>query len=142
MKLFSDSGGEEKPQSPNRAETGSPARSSLDLDLKREKLLREQRSNQRAARQDAIDDGRLVPSTELSVEVAKAVTRTMQVYEGAVPEIARRFAAEFDVPQRDAEHLLRKVYSEVRGREAQKETARANAMADTKEVVLTDETIQ
>jgi hypothetical protein len=120
----------------------SSQRASLDIDLKQQKLLREQRANIRAARQDAIEDGRLVDAAVVGSEVKKAVTRTMQMYEGAIPEIARNFSASFEVPQRDAEHLLRKVINSIRERESKKEALRAEALPDVQEVVLIDETIQ
>jgi hypothetical protein len=64
------------------------------------------------------------------------------MYEGAIPEIARNFSASFEVPQRDAEHLLRKVINSIRERESKKEALRAEALPDVQEVVLIDETIQ
>jgi hypothetical protein len=125
-----------------QAQQGGGQRSTLDLQLKQEKLAREQRVNRRAALEDATEAGRLLPAEDFAAELAKAVQRTMQVYEAAVPEMARKIAADFGAPQRDVEHALRKVITDVRAREATREAERAATLPDTKDLVVTGETIQ
>jgi hypothetical protein len=119
-----------------------PQRSSLDIQLKEQKLAREQRINRRAALEDATEAGRLVPAEDFEVELARAIQRTMQVYEAAVPEMARAIAAGFGAPQRDVEHTLRKVITDVRSKASKVEAERAETMPETKDLVVTGETVQ
>lgn len=136
-----DAGSKEKPDGPTIG-GNEPQRSSLDIQLKEQKLAREQRINRRAALEDATEAGRLVPAEDFEVELARAIQRTMQVYEAAVPEMARAIAAGFGAPQRDVEHTLRKVITDVRSKASKAEAERAETMPETKDLVVTGETVQ
>ena len=123
---------------PSGSNTTLPPSSSIDRELKEEKLERERRSNRIAARAEAEREGALVPALELRKQVTKAVSRTVQMFEAGVPEIASALASQFGIPSRDVEHALRKSMNEVRAHEAKKETDRAQLLPDTQDVILSE----
>jgi len=66
-------------------------------------------------------------------EVARTVQAVIQTFTGMAPDIANAIAAKFQVPQRDALHLVRQVMNEKRGAAAQAARMAASQLPETVE---------
>ncbi len=118
---------------------GDP-RNSVEAQIKREKLREVQYRNRKAAEDEALRKGTLVPADEAQARIAAAAAKTMQLFEGATANIASAMAAQFKVPQRDVLHLLRNEYRRVRERAAKEQSCRRDALPETVETTIeTDE---
>lgn len=100
------------------AAAAAPASSSTALEeaFKRGRLEALERENRRRAEEEAARAGRFVDSQTARAELAKIAGRAVSIVDGALPEIAARFA----LPQRDILHVLRAEFRGVRSRAARK----------------------
>jgi hypothetical protein len=95
-------------------EADLPLNDPVEEQIKREKLEQLQRANRKAAEDEAARAGRFTDAAEATRRMGALVAQTLAVIEGALPEIATAFGAKFQVPQRDALHLLRAEFRKVR----------------------------
>lgn len=86
----------------------------VDEQIKRERLESLQRANRKAAEDEAARAGILTDAEAAAAEIGKAVAEVVMVFEGALPSIATSLSAQFNIPQRDALHLLRSEFRKVR----------------------------
>ena len=107
--------------------------------FKREKLEGLRRENRKRAEEEAARAGRYVDAQAAQAEMAKLVTKTVTVFEGALPEIAGQLAAKFSLSQRDVLHLLRHEFRAVRIRAAGAARDSAAEMPPTIETELVAE---
>jgi hypothetical protein len=109
------------PQPAAESPAPPPAPSVIDAieeAFKREKLEGLQRENRKRAEEEAARAGRYVDAQAASAQMAKIATKTITIFEGALPEIAGVVAAKFSLSQRDVLHLLRSEFRSVRQRAA------------------------
>lgn len=82
--------------------------------IARERLDQLQRVNRREALEEAAEAGRLTDSAAAAQAAGRMAAQMVTVFEGALPELAGAFATKFEVPHRDALHLLRGEFRKVR----------------------------
>ncbi|WP_321504060.1 hypothetical protein [Breoghania sp.] len=109
---------------------------SVEAKIKREKLREVQYRNRRAAEDEEMRKGTLVPAADASAMAAGAAAKTLQLFEGAASDIASAMAARFKLPQRDVLHLLRAEFRRVRERGAAQQAARRDDLPETTETVI------
>lgn len=97
----------------------APQLDSVEEQIKRAKLEEITRRNEKAAEEAAARAGRYVSAEASRQEMGRIAGQTVSIIEGALPEFATALAAKFpQVPQRDALHLLRQEFRQVRARAA------------------------
>lgn len=118
---------EEKPLPDNvgASPTGEPAapqRSSADLQrpvtiedqLKQAKLEQQLRNNRKQAEEEALRQGQLINSDDARTQIARVSGLLMQIFEGSLVDFSKAVAAQFNLPQRDVQHLLKSEFRKVR----------------------------
>jgi hypothetical protein len=103
----------------------APARETIEDQLKRAKLEEQLRRNRIMASEEAERQGRLLAAADARQQMARVAGLMLQIFEGALPNIADAMAAQFGVPQRDVLHLLRAEMRKVRSAAARNERARS-----------------
>jgi hypothetical protein len=79
--------------------------------LRRDQLARQEREGKR---QEAVNAGRLTDAAAAKAEAARATSRLITMFEGALSDFATAISAEFKLSQRDVLHLLRAKFRDVR----------------------------
>lgn len=95
-------------------EVEAPAFDSVDERIKREKLAEIERRNREQARKELAARGEYVRADDVKVGYDQVATGMINVFEGALTNLATAVAARFEVPQRDVLHLLRGEFRKVR----------------------------
>lgn len=98
---------------------GPEAPSVEDL-LKRARLDQQLAANRREAIRGAVEARQLVAADEERARLARIAAMMMQIFEGAMPEMATAVAADHGVPQRDVLHTLKQTFGKVRETAARK----------------------
>lgn len=106
--------------------TAAPKPDTVEDQLKRAKLEEQLRRNRLQASEEALRQGKLMDADDAREQMTRIAGMMLQIFEGALPDLAAAVAAQFDVPQRDVLHLLRAEFKKVRKTAAMKERARAN----------------
>lgn len=99
--------------------------------LKAARLEQMQRKNRMDAISEAQLQGRLVEAAEARAQMARISGLMLQIFEGALPDFAAKLAEKFEVPQRDALHLLRNEFRTVREQASAKHREAASAVGTT-----------
>ncbi|WP_068305317.1 transcriptional regulator [Pararhodobacter sp. CCB-MM2] len=102
-----------------------PELDTIEDKLKRAKLEEQLRRNRIQAADEALRRGTLMDAGDAREQMARIAGMMLQIFEGALPDLAASVAARFGVPQRDVLHLLRSDFKKVRASAASKERARA-----------------
>lgn len=111
------------PQTPLPAgEVPAPA-TQPDLDpieeqIKRERLESLQRDNRKKAEDEAARAGRYVNSQSSAAQMGKIAATMLEIFEGSLADLASALSGRFQIPQRDALHLLRGEFRGIRTRAA------------------------
>jgi len=113
-----------------------PIPQGIDYEIKQQKLEQARRANRNAAIADAQSRGQLIDTEQAKAEMSRVAAAMLQVFEGALTDLASAMASEFKVPQRDALHLLRKQFRLVRVAAAKHMVALAVTVPDTIETPL------
>ncbi|WP_217701808.1 hypothetical protein [Pseudooceanicola sp. HF7] len=100
---------------------------SIEDQLKRAKLEEQLRRNRLQAADEAVKAGTLMAADDAREQLARIAGMMLQIFEGALPDLAAAVSGQFNVPQRDVLHLLRAEMVKVRRAAAMKERARAEA---------------
>jgi hypothetical protein len=124
---------------PPAREVGLPTNDPIEEQIKREKLEQLQRANRKAAEDEAARSGRFTDTAEATRRMGALVAQTLAVIEGALPEIATAFSANFKLPHRDVLHLLRSEFRKVRAAGAKEFSVKAAALPQTVEVELEEQ---
>ena len=82
--------------------------------IKRERLEGLQRANRKAAEEEAARQGFYVRTDDVRQQMGRIAGQEMAVIEGRLGQIATEFAAQFQIPQRDALHLLRTEFRKIK----------------------------
>lgn len=104
--------------------------------LKAAKLEQMLRKNRMDAIAEAEAQGLLMEAGEVRAQMARISGMMLQVFEGALPDFAAKMAEKFKVPQRDALHLLRNEFRDVRKQAADKQRELAGARPKTSGVSI------
>lgn len=127
------------PGPPPAPEDPDPARLSLEDRLKAERLRGELMKNKRLAEEEALRGKALMPTAEARAEMDRIAAMMLQIFEGALPEMATAIAAAHGLPQRDVLHGLRQSFRKVRDSAARKESARRDTLQDLASVTVDPE---
>ncbi len=115
------------PEAPAASSTpAAPKPDTVEDQLKRAKLEEQLRRNRIQAADEALRQGMLMSADDAREQMTRIAGMMLQIFEGALPDFAAAVAAQFDIPQRDALHLLRAEFKKVRKTAAMKERARAD----------------
>lgn len=87
-------------------------------EIRREKIVQAQMTTRKMAREEQAAAGRYVLTDQHRRAVGEATAKVMQVIEGGLSDVAQALAIEFDLPQRDVVHALRRAFKDVRARAA------------------------
>lgn len=82
--------------------------------IKAARLEELQRRNRKSAEEETARAGRLVEADAAAQQYGKIAAQIVGVMDGALGKFAAAFSARFQLPQRDALHLLRAEFREVR----------------------------
>ena len=115
---------------------------SVDSDIKQQKLEQLRRINRNGAIAEAQQRGQLVDAEAARAEKAKIAGLMLQVFEGALTDLASAIAAEHKIPQRDVLHLMRKKFRDVRARAAQQMRNQAIELSETIDTELVADDIE
>lgn len=96
-----------------------PAADNVDERIKREKLAEIERRNREQARKELAARGEYVRADDVKAGFDQVASGMINVFEGALGDLALAVAARFEVPQRDVLHLLRGEFRKVRANAAQ-----------------------
>ncbi|PWB90682.1 hypothetical protein C5688_09155 [Methylocystis sp. MitZ-2018] len=103
----------------------TPTEPSVEDQIKREKLRQAQLATSRAEEQDRLSRGVYINAVAAREEMARIPRRIVDAFDGAIPEFAAAIAAKWQIPARDATHLLHAEFRRTRTRMAQEFAALA-----------------
>lgn len=103
--------------------------------MRAEKLREIQFRNRDAAEKELARRGVYVRADDARAGMTAVATGMLNVFEGALPDLARAIAAKFEIPQRDVVHLLRGEFRAVRAKAADQ----ARRAAETMPQLISDE---
>jgi hypothetical protein len=109
---------------------------SVDDELKQERLQAERRRNRIAAEEEATRRGQLVDAVQVRAEMTRLARAVDEENAGMLSDFATAVAAEFQLPQRDVLHLLRRIRSEKKGQSAERARRRAASLPETAETII------
>ncbi len=112
-----------------------PPVDTVEARIKAEKLRQAELTTRRAEEQDRLSRGVYVNAKDARDEMTRIAARLLDAIDGAMPDFAAAFAAQFKIPARDSLHLLRKVERKFRERLA----AEYGFLAEAEPVTLADE---
>ena len=105
----------------------TPAPLSVEQRIKQEKLRQAELTMIRAEERDRLARGVYVLASAVREENGRLATKIFEAFDGALIDFASAFAARYQIPARDALHLLRKEMVRVRDRVSAEYAARAAA---------------
>ncbi len=91
-----------------------PGHVSLADRIQQEKLRELELRNREAAKKELANRGEYVRASDVAVGYGQIAAGMMNVFEGALADFAQALAAKFEIPKRDALHLLRSEFRQVR----------------------------
>ena len=100
----------------------------LDTRIKQEKLEALERTNRKAAEDEAAAQGRYTGTAAARRQMTMMASQTMRIFEGALPEIASAVAATFHVQERDVLQILNEQFRKVREQATEAHKREAAAM--------------
>jgi hypothetical protein len=118
------------PAAPTAASPPSPLDNPLERQLLEHKVIKAERDNREAARDEALANGDLVDTASARRATAKEIAQVIARVEGALPEISSELAAQFKLPQRDVLHAMRGAWRKVRSAGAIEARERAEPLPD------------
>lgn len=130
---------------PSVGNTGGPpvfdpeAPRGIDHEIKLQKFEQLRRSNRNAAVAEARDAGILTETAAAKAELGRVASAMLDVFEGGINDMAMAVAAQFELPQRDVKHLLRRVFRQVREAAAKQMRDKAIDLPDVTQIVIEGE---
>lgn len=115
---------------PAQREAVEPVGNSIEARLKQEKLATAQMQNRRLAEEEALRRGDLMSAEDVRGQMGRIANTMMQIFDGALPELAAAMSAQFQIPQRDVLHLLKGEMKKIRAAASEKEARRAAGLAE------------
>lgn len=132
----------ETPTDASPTDVGTPSLSALDRapsvddEIKQERLQAERRRNRVAAAEEALRNGQLVEAAKVRAEMARLAAAVDEENAGMLPDFASAIAAQFQIPQRDVLHLLRRIRTEKKAQAAERARRRLEGMPETAESII------
>jgi hypothetical protein len=127
----------ETPSAPQDEGGGDfPRKVSVDEELKQERLLAERRRNRVAAQDDALARGQLLDAAQVKIQMRKLAQAVDDENAGMLNDFATAIAAQFQVPQRDVLHALRRIRSEKKGQAMERAKRLADAVPESVEIII------
>ena len=120
----------EEPAPPIAVGEALPAPDTVEAKIKAEKLRQTQLMTRRLEEEDCERRGVYVRADEARAENTRVAAELLKTFEGALPDFASALAAKFQLPERDALHLLRHEFQRIRRRASELYAGRAAAEAD------------
>lgn len=126
---------EPAPQAPARETKPPPAPlvDSVEAQIKAHKLRQTELATRRQEEEDRLARGVYILAADAQASTAKACGKLLEAIEGSLADIAGEFAAKYQIPSRDALHLLRAQLNKVRARVSADFAALAAAEPETVE---------
>ncbi len=134
-----DAGGQPVVVDGNAAGTVVPPplqQSGIDYEIKQQKLEAARRANRNAAINEARERGQLMDTDAGRAEMTRVASALMDVFDGGLTDMATAIAAEFQLPQRDVKHILRKEFRKLRETAAKQMKTKAVSVPEYSEVVI------
>lgn len=107
------------------ADPSPAAGDTVEDQLKRAKLEEQLRRNRVQASEEARRQEKLMSTEDARDQMTRVAGMMLQIFEGALTDFAAVLAAQFDIPQRDALHLLKSEFRNVRKTATMKQRALA-----------------
>ncbi|RWC29830.1 MAG: hypothetical protein EOS70_23365 [Mesorhizobium sp.] len=124
---------------PSADESTRPTKTpTIDDEIKRERLESERRRNRIAAQEEAVRRGQLLEASRVKAEMTKLAQAIEDENAGMLADFASAIAAEYQVPQRDVLHLLRRIRTEKKAGAADRARRRAASLPEQTETILED----
>ncbi|MBR9651903.1 hypothetical protein [Thalassovita aquimarina] len=111
---------------PGPAAGGAPKAITVEDQLKLAKLEEQLRRNRMQSAEEALRQGMLMSADDAREQMTRVAGMMMQIFEGALTDFAAVLASQFDIPQRDALHLLKNEFRNVRKTATMKQRALAS----------------
>lgn len=102
---------------PGRVET-EPEQPTAERRIADLKVQQAELTTTRLAREEAAAAGRYVRASDVQRTLGESNSRLMQAFEGGLQDMALAIAAHFGVSAREAKHILKQAFREVRARNA------------------------
>lgn len=120
-----------QPRDDQDAETTQPRAHPTVEDEAQEKILkarleRLERQNRIEAVKEAEQLGNLMSVEDARIQMTRISGMLLMIFEGALTDFASALSSKFDVPQRDALHLLKNEFRNVRAKATMKQRAEAD----------------
>ncbi|GLK71701.1 hypothetical protein KHC23_13000 [Ancylobacter dichloromethanicus] len=96
----------------------APAIDPIEERIKQAKLREIEFKNRESAEKEFARKGLFILAKDASDQMAAIVGAMLNVFEGALPDLAAAIASQFHIPQRDVLHLLRREVRAIRERAA------------------------
>ncbi len=106
---------------------GRPRIVTIEDQLRQAKLEEQLRRNRLQAADEALRQGVLMSADDAREQMSRIAGMMLQIFEGALPDIATAVAEQFSLQQRDVLHMLRSEFKNVRKTAARKERASRDA---------------
>lgn len=91
-----------------------PRNAGLDGQIKQAKLEQLLRANRNAAIAEASAAGKLMDADEAKAQMSRNAVAMLDIFEGALNELAAAIAGEFKLPQRDVKHFTKRSFRSLR----------------------------
>ena len=108
-----------------------PPADTVEAQIKAEKLRQAQLTTSRLEEEDRARRGLYIDASAARAELARVSAELLKAFEGALPDFAAALAGKFQVPSRDALHLMRAEFRRVRERLAEAHGRAAAAEPET-----------
>ncbi|ATN32894.1 hypothetical protein ACO34A_03645 [Rhizobium sp. ACO-34A] len=134
-----DAGSQSVIDAGNAAGAGAPPplqQSGIDYEIKQQKLEAARRANRNAAISEARDRGQLIDTDTARAEMSRVASAMMDVFDGGLTDMATAIAAEFQLPQRDVKHIMRREFRKLRETAAKQMKTKAISLPEYSEVVI------
>jgi hypothetical protein len=95
------------------AETGN-GEPTIEQRLRTAKVIEAETKSRRAIAEEKARQGLYTPTNDARAATVKVAGAILSAFESGLVEIANEFASQFEIPQRDALHLLRQKFRDVR----------------------------
>jgi hypothetical protein len=120
------------------ADDRSTRPTTVDDEIKQERLQSERRRNRVAAQEEAVRLGQLVEAAKVKAAVAKEMVAQREAFLAMLADCATEIHSKYGVPQRDCLHLLRKVVTDGMGKFAERQRRLAAGLPETADAIVED----
>lgn len=103
----------------------------LERQLLEHKVVKAERENREASRNEAMANGQLVDAADARRAVSREIGQLMLRFDGTLSELADDLASEFKLPSRDVLHKLKASWRRIRQAAAIEARERAEPMPDS-----------